>query len=446
MTTTTTAVPSRGLPDRGWADRSLPLAAATPPPSTYFLTGARMLIYLVSPDRATYWRVGQWTSLTVEKEGHDAGLLSITAPTNAGWIRSATSESDFDTVTGWERFSFNVYIDNTLEWSGPIVNRVHAPGLAPHSYPSATFTAETFTQHLAKRRANNTTSKVDVLYTDNADDIIRQALRDCSGTITPTGYPVGVSRTDFGDWTVAVEANTGTASSISVSEQDGKNVWLFVNHVADKGDCYIYTTESPAATFTYKVTSPYQGRDARAVVLTPAAGSVLSWSETRTILDLVNVAAVKGDGDGATQVKGWQATTSSITTRGVFESEATVPGASSTTYTDTEATAILAKQAEPTDTLEVEIRSTPGARFVYHTASTTGEYGMRDLVTLAFPTISVAAEAIIRGWKIEQSGAGPIKESIIVGDIRPSVVKSAALRSGWPGPFSSGDYYRNNNG
>ena len=89
-----------------------------------------------------------------------------------------------------------MYIDGTLEWSGPIMDRKHTPGQALHAYPNATFVAETFTQHLAKRRANNTVGKANATYTDQADDIIRQALRNCTAVITPTGYPVGVRRAD----------------------------------------------------------------------------------------------------------------------------------------------------------------------------------------------------------------------------------------------------------
>lgn len=422
-------------------------SAPAVPPSTYYLTRERCLIYLVSPDRTTRWRIGQWTALSIEKEMHDAGALSITAPINAGWITSATAESTFDTVTGWDQFSFDVYIDGTLEWSGPIMDRKHTPGQALHAYPNATFTAETFTQHLAKRRANNTVGKANATYTDQADDIIRQALRNCTTVITPTGYPVGVSRADFGDWTVAVQADTGSAGSLSISEQDGNNVWLFALHVAEKGDCYIYAEEGSTAAFTYRVTYPYQANDrTAAIVLTPVAGNVTTYSDGRTVLDLVNVAAVKGDGATTTQIKGWQSDATSITARGVYEGESTLAGASSTTYTDTEANAIISRQADPTDTIEVEVRSTAAARFVFHASSTTGQYGMRDKVSIVLPQLQTAATAIIRGWKIEQSGAGPMRESIKIGDLRPSVGKSAALATGWPGVFASGDRLNTNSG
>lgn len=423
-------------------------AGSSPPaPSTYYLTRERMLLYLVSPDRATSWRIGQWVALSVEKEEHDAGVLSITAPINAGWITSATAESDFDTVSGWERFSFDVYIDGTLEWSGPIMDRKHTPGRALHAYPFATFTAETFTQHLPKRRSNNTATKASVTYADNADDIIRQSFRNANGSVSPSGYPGGVSRGDFGDWTMAVQADIGAASSISLSEQDGNNVWLFATHVAEKGDCYIYSVETSAGTFNMRVDSPYQENDrSSSIVLTPAAGNVPDYTSSRTMLDLVNVASVRGDGAGASQVKGWQEDGPSVATRGVFEGESTVAGASSTTYTDTEAASILTRQGDPTDTIEVSVRSTSGARFVYHASAATGQYGMRDKVSVVLPQISTAATAIVRGWKIEQGGAGPIRESIKLGDLRASVGKAAAMFSGFPGVFASGSRFRTNSG
>lgn len=418
-----------------------------PPPPTYYLTGERVLLYITAPDRATRWRIGQWSSLSVAKEEHDAGTFAITAPSNAAWILSAVSESAFDVVSGWEEFSFDVYIDGTLEWSGPIVDRKTTPGAAGHAWPYVTLTAETFTQHLPKRRANNTTDKSVSVSTDNADDIIRQALRNANGSVTPTGYPGGVSRADFGSFTMAVQADTNSAASLAVSEQDGNNTWLFVTHVAEMGDCYIYTVETSAGTFNYRVDYPYQENDrTAAIVLTPAGGTVTDYASDRTLTDLVNVAAVKGSGNGATQVKGWQSDGTSIAARGVFEGEDTLPGASSSTYTDTEATSILDLQGNPIDTLDVSIRSTAAARFVYHASTSTGQFGMRDQITVVLPQLATAATAIVRGWKIEQSGTGPFRESITLGDIRPSVGKAAALSTGWPGPFSAGGRRRNNSG
>lgn len=413
---------------------------------TQYLSRRRFALTLVSPNRATRWRIGQWTDLKVSKDLHDAGALAITAPLSAAWIAEATADSDFDAVTGWEQYSFDVYIDGELEWSGPIVSRAFAPGQVLHADPAVTFVAEPFTQHYLGRRSNATATKVDVAYNDSADDIIRQAARAANGGTSPSGYPVGESRADFGpDWTFAVEADAGLAPTIQVGEQDGGNLWEFASHVAEKGDCYITSVESPAATWTLDIDYPYQENDrSSAIYLTPPSGAVLDYGAERSIADLVNVFAVKGDGEGASQVKTYYSDTASTTLRGVFEGDATLPAAS-LTYVDAEGNSIIDRYADPLNTLTVEIRDTDEARFVYHPSSASGEYGMRDKVSVVIPQAAMSATAIVKGWEITQQGAGPMLTSVRLGDLRPSPLKQSVMFGGWVGRHM-GNRWRNRGG
>lgn len=414
-----------------------------------YLTRRRLSVVLVSPDRATTWRVSQWTALDCGKDVHDAGTLSITAPLSAWWIAQATADSAFDAVTGWERFSFDVYIDGTLEWSGPIIRRDAEPGMAMHVDPQITFTAETFCQHLASRRSNASTTKADVTYTDQADDIIRQAARNCNGSVSPTGYPGGVSRGDFGSgWTVAVQANTGSAATISVGEQEGGNVWGFMTHVAEKGDCFIWTAETSAGTWQYRVETPYLENDRSAsIVLTAPAGSLAGYKLGYTTEDIVNTFAIKGSGSGATQVKTWYNDATSTAARGVYEGDVTLPSASGSTYTDAEGATVLDRYGSPLATVEAQIRDTASARFVFHASSTSGQYGMRDQVTVAVPQIATTLTAVVVGWKIAQQGDSPVVTSTKLGDFRPSVGKQAALFGGFFGSRNPGGWrFRNRSG
>lgn len=412
-----------------------------------YLSRRRFALTLVSPDRATRWRIGQWTDLKVSKDLHDAGALAITAPLNAAWIEDATADSDFDAVTGWEQYSFDVYIDGELEWSGPIISRAFAPGQTLHADPAVTFVAEPFTQHLLSRRTNATTTKADISYNDNADDIIRTAARNANGFISLTDYPVGETRDDFGpDWTMAVEADASAAPSIVIGEQEGGNAWDFVAHVAEKGDCYIASVESPAATWTIDVDYPYQENDrSSAIYLTPPSGAVVGYSAERSIADLVNIFAVKGDGEGASQVKTFYSDTPSTTLRGVFEGDATLPAASSA-QVDAEGDAIIDRYANPLNTLSVEIRDTDEARFVYHASAASGEYGMRDKVSVIIPQAAMTATAVVKGWEISQQGAGPMLTAVRLGDLRPSPIKQAVMYAGFIGRRTGGNRWRNRSG
>lgn len=422
-------------------------SSSSMPLSTAYLSRRRFALTLVSPDRATRWRIGQWSSLSVAKDVHDIGPLTITAPLNAGWIANATADSDFDCVTGWEQFSFDFYIDGELEWSGPIVRREFAPGMALHAQPNVVFVAETFAAHLLSRRQGATATKADVAYNDNADDIIRQAVRNATGVVAPSGYPVGVGRDDFGpDWTVAVEANASAAATMLIGEQEGGNLLTFDQHVAEKGDCYIKVTESPAATWTVGVEYPYQENDrSSAIYLQPSAGTVTSYAATRSIEDLMNVFAVKGDGDGASQVKTYYSDTPSITARGVFEGEVTIPSASLTSV-DAEGDSIIDHYAAPLNTVTVEVRDTDNGRFVYHPSAASGEYGMRDKVSVVIPQAATSLTAVVKGWEVSQQGAGPMRTTVKLGDLRATPRNQAAMFGAWMGRFASGPRWRNRGG
>lgn len=416
---------------------------APTPPTTYYLTRERVNLYLTTPSRATRYQVGQWSSLSVEKDTHDAGPCVVTAPMNAAWITAADAAGAFDTVTGWEEYSFDLYIDGVLEWSGPIVRCTRKPGAAMHAYPTVEFTAETWTQNLLRRRSNATASKALVSYTDNADDIIRQAIRDANGSVSPTGYPAATSRANFGTFTISVAANTSSAASMTLSEQEGNNLWTFCTGIAEKGDCYIFSTESSATVFAFDVDYPFIRHDRTAeIVLTPAAGSVLSYEATRSLEDLVNLAAIKGSGSGASQIKTWYKDATSYTARGGYEGEATLPEAASSTYTDTEGATYLDRLSAPLDTVEAEVRSTAGAWFTFHPSSATGQYGMRDTITIVLPEVSTAATATVRGWRLEQAGEQPFRTIAKLGDWHASVGKQLAMRGGWAGPYAQGDRWR----
>lgn len=418
-------------------------SSAVTPPTTYYLTRERVNLYLTTPNRATRYQVGQWSSLSVEKDTHDSGPCVVTAPMNAAWITAADAAGAFDTVTGWEEYSFDLYVDGRLEWSGPIVRCSRKPGAAMHAYPTVEFTAETWTQNLLRRRSNASTTKASVSYTDNADDIVRQAIRNANGSVTPSGYPVATSRSNFGSFTVAVEADTSSASSITLSEQEGNNLWAFCTGVAEKGGLYIDCTESPAGTFTFGVAYPYVRNDRTAsIILTPAAGSVLSYQATRSLEDIVNLAAMKGSGSGSSQVKTWYKDVTSYGTRGGYEGEATLPEAASSAYTDAEGAAYLDRLAAPLDTVEAEVRSTAGAWFTFHPSSATGQYGMRDTITIVLPEVSTAATATVVGWRLEQAGETPFRTIAKLGDWHASIGKQLAMRSGWAGPYAQGDRWR----
>lgn len=416
--------------------------------ATNWLDHTNLIVYLVNSSRSTKYRVACWSAIDIAKEEHDFGALTITAPVNAPWITNAAGTS-FDPYTGWERWSFDVYIRGmtTPEWSGPIITRAFTAGPSLHGEPTVTFTAVTFCQHFLSRRRNNTATYADVATTDYPEDLIRIAYRNACGDVTPTGYPGGVNRSDFGTgWTVDGAADVGTVSpTIAKFEQEGNLLLDYCRDVADKGDCYLYASETSAATWSLTTARPYQDTDTTAsFVLTPVRGSVTSWRLEHTVADLINVAGIKGDGSNTGQVKGYQSDATSIASRGVFEGEGTLPAASSTTYTDTEATRMVELYAEPTETIEIAARDVSGAQFYGQTAGST--YGLRDLLRFYIPPIDTTVDAVLRGYRIAQSGEGPVSVDLTLGNIRVPVHKQVFDGAGYMGRRLTGGRWRNNDG
>lgn len=404
-------------------------------------------VYLVDPTRSTKYRVACWSALDVNKEEHDFGALTITVPANAPWITNAAAIG-FDVYDGWEEWSFDVYIRRSDPvWSGPIVSRSFTSGPSLHGDPTVTLTAVTFLQHFLSRRRNNSATYADVQTTDYPEDIIRLAYRNACGDVTPTGYPGALTRDNFGtSWTVDGAADEGSASpTLAIHEQEGGLLLDYVREVADKGDCYLYATETSAATWELTTERPYQDTDTTSqFVLTPARGSVTAWATELSILDLLNVVAIKGDGSGATQVKGYQTDATSTTARGIYEGEGTLPAASSTTYTDTEATRIIETNAEPHETVTLALRDVSGAQFY---GTTSGQhYEMRDLVRFYLPSVATTVDAVVRGWRLTQSGTGPFDASMTLGNFRMPELRQALSAVPTIGRRLTGNRWQNRDG
>jgi len=416
--------------------------------ATNWLDHSNCWLYLTDPTRSTRYRIASWLAFDATKDEHDLGSLSITVPGDVPWASNAAG-AGFDLYDGWEQWSLDLYLRRTGVpiWSGPIVSSTLTPGPSLRGAPTVTLLATTFLQHFATRRRYNSATYADIATTDYPEDIIRKAFRDACGDVVPTGYPGGLTRAEFGTgWTVDGAADVGTVSpTIALHEQEGGLLLDTVRHIADKGDCYLYASETRAATWSLTTARPYQDTDTTSrFVLTPVRGSVTEWQLEKTVLDLLNVVGIKGDGSGAGQIKGYQYDAASVAARGVYEGEGTLPAASSTTYTDTEATRIVELHAEPHEAVEVALRDVTGAQFY---GTTSGQhYELRDLVRIDLPTVGAQVDAVVRGWTVAQSGTGPFEATMKLGNLRLNALMQAVDVVGYVGPRLGGNRWRNNDG
>lgn len=393
-----------------------------------YLSHRNVALYLVSPDRSRRYRVRHWESLEAFHVVHPVGQLKLVAPLTAPWIALAEADSDafgLGTAVQWWGWSLDLYVRRMTEplWSGPLIaRRLSHDGTAGSA--RVELTAHTWLYHALWRRAHHQgATMADKTYTAAADNMLLQIIRNNIGNpvVTPSGYVP--TRTDFGpDWTFAGAADNSPAqaSSISLAEQAGNNLWTVVERGAELGDCYFFVTESPAATFTISVAAPYQRSDLSSglngIIIGPQYGTAQSFEDYQSFEETVNQARLKGDGDAASQVSKWYTNSTSQTKYGIFEGERTEHGTPSTTYTDTSGAALVDTQGEPVDTVTMTVRDSAACAF-------NSDIFMRDLVPWHDPVFDMSGTALIRGWNLKQSGAGAFDLVLTLGDYRASLAK-----------------------
>lgn len=159
----------------------------------------------------------------------------------------------------WLNWSFDFYWRGAKVFSGPVANaKVEHNGQEASAY--ATLTCITWFQWLMGGRTIETNGNSP--YTKTAtpwDNIFKDLIRtQCvAASITkPTGFPAGIARGNFGPFTVAVSADTSSASAADWKIEQNKPlldtlVDLCVSPAATTDHLWPTTTESPAGTFTF---------------------------------------------------------------------------------------------------------------------------------------------------------------------------------------------------
>ena len=252
-------------------------------------------VYLVEDDRTTYWRVWQYEGLSFNVGRLGQGTLSIQFTLEANDL-----PEDFANKDSWYGWSIDIYtVGSTLLWSGPVVKGTFEVDTS--SVLEVTLEAETFMHHLLRRRLNVDSSNSDLGYSVTEADTIIASIVNLART-NITGYPVGVTRSSFAPWTVPAMSARALASKITWQEQSGNNLWDSVESLCSKGDIALVLTESPAGTFTYSTSTPYQNNDyTESVVISDRVGELLAIRKTVDFTGLSNVWLGRGNGSGSSQ-------------------------------------------------------------------------------------------------------------------------------------------------
>jgi len=321
-------------------------------------------------------------------------------------------------------WSLDFYVRSARVFSGPVqIVTKDRPGFEGESY--VTLVCESWFPALMRRRLVLSDTNAQYTHTDAWDDIFRDLISsNClAGTEPSSGeqrqaYPA--DREDFGTFTVAVQADTGTATSATYVTDPGNNLLdslLEVCTSAASTDDYLWptVTESPAGTFTIGCTvgrtggSRAIGTDLSAsVIFSTALDNVPSFKKESDGTTVMNVARVTADGIGTQQRVRFLEDTASTTAWGVYEDGLNIAHGETADECDQEAARLLHERKEGWTRWEAEIVEASGLEWP-------GDFDVADTVVVDDRTWGETVTGMIIGIKYSLPAPGPSHIKLIFG-------------------------------
>jgi len=386
-------------------------------------------VQLWSADRLKGFPVSDWLGLSVEMDKHPTGKGSIALRSSSYALATDALDINAASPEFGANLSMDVYFRDmtTALFSGPVATAGMREGRGGNVVELST---RTWFENFAARRLILTgtndagpalNGKVDVV----VEKLLDQNGFDSSGTLTPAAYPGGVSRTDFGGWTVAT-ATTGGGShatdltSTPLDIDDGRQVLDYLLFIFENFDLTVTIAESPAATFTFTITTAYQNNDkTNEAILDVRFGTLASFAETLDYTVLENTVMAKGSGGSPPLLWGNDAT--STTDYGVYEGVITVKGADADNR-GFEKDLMLTDGKTTDQSWSVKVLDSSLAVFNV-------DYALRDLVTCQSGAWTRAVTKQVVGCKLSHSGRVG-KLDVLLGAPPRSWVKEQAARPG----------------
>ena len=344
--------------------------------------------------------------------------------------------------------SLDVYLRGFAEpwWSGPLIG---IPEIGHDRFgPWIQFDFIEWFAHFCRRRlvvtlnGSSKASSADIGGNQPADKVAGY-LMDHNGfksasTVTPATYPSGVSRTDFGAWSVSSGNSATSSTSIRVRVEHGRNLLEQVLAVLGPHDLAVTTDETAAGAFKFLIVDGYENNDKKnVVILAPYLQTAKSFRESVDFSPLENVIHLKGSGSKSAQVQYWTRDVASVGNHGVFEGAYTLQDADFNDATSG-ALGLLEQGKGPDHEFAVDPVDQPGALFGV-------DYDVRDLVTLRSSVWGRDVTRLVVGAKL--SGAGRrVSLALELGDPPRSAARESYLYEGFRGGGGLGSRFKNSKG
>lgn len=394
-----------------------------------------MLASLFKDDETDMFRLDGYEQLSVEhgQFGSETAGVAIRAASPVGALALSAP-------AGEELWGYQLWVTEgaATVFRGPVHNAKLSSG---GRGPAVEIAAEGHLQHALRRRCNWSPTKAVDSHTARpntiAIEVIDAAIGAIAGPVAPTGYPGGVSRTDWGfSTTYAAGVATGMPTSVTWKQQAGKNVQDVVEELCQNYDMCPVLSRASTASYAINVAYPYRLVDRTAsVVLTARRGNStdFSWNTPYT---LTTVARFAGAGSGAAQTDVF--TTAGTPTYGTHEDQGTQPEGDLGVCVY--GGAAMLRASAPLVTVETSVRNTTGLAFHL-------DYQWRDLVRVYDADCGRFADQVIVGWKLDAwAGGRGYRYELVLNEPRLSYMRLMAGKTGLPFGRSAGDRWRDTRG
>lgn len=421
-------------------------APATPPiPSPVIFTVQTVFAEIVAPDRLERYPLTHMESLVVNEDKHGIGDAQLVSLYNAPWLEKMQNHATYSRPYMW---SLDFYWRNSSVplWSGPVSGRMRKSHQGTRGSARVSVSFESFLSHFLRRRVITLgggerypfAAGPIANYPDRAALAFIHQSYGGSGVYSMVTYN-GFERDEFGpEWTVVVPTlPAGSGSVIWLDFQGNLNLRTAVLYVLEEGDITLTLTESPAATWTWGVSSPYLDDDLSdrlEISLERGTMAAFAFEEDYTP---VNAWHMLGSGTGGAQVALWKTDPSSeggggsADDIGLFEDAMVLPGMVDATVLGAKGGHILGMTAVAENDQAYELSISEQGSHLFGV-----DFGPRNKVHVSDSIFGIQSDRTCIGYTIRMDHRGQIR--LMAKFDNPVKTMTAALRRFQVASFAAG--------
>jgi len=390
---------------------------------------ATRLIFL-DPARVARVIVTDFLTMKCRVRLYDQSSLEVTVPMSSPvWTTEYSGSAASADL--WLNWSFDFYFRGNLEFSGPVVGgMVEEGGSGTFGQQPVAFArlqcVSWLVWLLGGRTIQSSTGVNWFKNTKPYDDILRDLVREqaVSGTVlTPSSWPGANSRSNFGPFTVSVEADTSSAGNGDFLIQTGKPLLdtaleLCTTGPSDADYLWPYMVETSPTVFQCRVSVGRSGGSrgigtdkSGSIYVLGSLGTVRSSRLSFDHLSMMSLAIVGGTGQGSGRARTFAHSASIYALVGDREDEVTIPRAAYGYERTNEALrALNESNSENTRNFEFQLLERSGVQYGV-------DFAMMDTITAGSTATGQYFAKMVIGVDIDMVSPAPATVKLLFGGL-----------------------------